>query len=84
MSGRVRLQITSDPVVLSPDEAIPIALLANEAITNAYKHAFPEGSAGEITLNLSCTAEQALVMQAKRDPELERGELTLAPPALVL
>jgi two-component sensor histidine kinase len=62
-SGRVRLQITADPVVLSPDEAIPIALLANEAITNAYKHAFPEGSAGEIALNLSCTAEQALVMQ---------------------
>jgi len=65
MSGRVRLQITSDPVVLPPDEAIPIALLANEAITNAYKHAFPEGSAGEITLDLSCTAEQTLVMQIR-------------------
>jgi two-component sensor histidine kinase len=62
MSDRVRLRITSDPVELSADEAIPLALLANELITNAYKHAFPRGSVGEIVLNLSWTAEPALVL----------------------
>lgn len=63
MSDRVRLQVTSDLVILPPDEAIPIALLANEVITNAYKHAFPEGSAGEITLSLNWLDERALVLQ---------------------
>jgi two-component sensor histidine kinase len=62
MSDRVRLRITSDPVQLAADEAIPLALLANELITNAYKHAFPQGSVGEIVLNLSWTAEPALVL----------------------
>lgn len=62
MSDRVRLRITSDPLELSPDEAIPLALLANELITNAYKHAFPQGSVGEIVLSLSRAAEPGLVL----------------------
>lgn len=63
MSARVRLQVTSDAIVLSPDDAIPMALLANEAITNAYKHAFADGSSGEIAINLSCEPENALTLQ---------------------
>ena len=59
VSDRVRLQITSDQIVLSPDDAIPLALLANEVITNAYKHAFPEGASGMISINLRlCTGER--------------------------
>jgi two-component sensor histidine kinase len=65
MSDRVELRITSDPVELSADEAIPLALLANELITNAYKHAFPQDSMGEIVLNLSWTAEPALVLHVR-------------------
>jgi Signal transduction histidine kinase len=65
MSDRVELRITSDPVELSADEAIPLALLANELITNAYKHAFPQGSVGEIVVNLSWTTEQALVLHVR-------------------
>jgi two-component sensor histidine kinase len=65
MSDRVRLRITSDPVELSADEAIPLALLANELITNAYKHAFPQGSVGEIVVNLSWTAAPALVLHVR-------------------
>lgn len=42
----MRLQISSDRIALSPDDAIPLALLANEAMTNAYKHAFPAGATG--------------------------------------
>lgn len=65
MSDRVRLRITSDPVELCADEAIPLALLANELVTNAYKHAFPQGAVGEIVLNLSWTAEPALVLHVR-------------------
>jgi two-component sensor histidine kinase len=45
MSDRVRLQVTCDPVELPAEQAIPLTLLANELITNAYKHAFPQGAA---------------------------------------
>jgi two-component sensor histidine kinase len=65
VSGRVRLKVTSDTIVLSADEAIPMALLANEVVTNAYKHAFPQSRAGEIAINLRCAAENALVLQVR-------------------
>jgi len=63
MSNRVSLQITSDQILLSPDEAIPIALLANEVLTNAYKHAFPDGCAGMIAVNLSCVPESGIILR---------------------
>jgi two-component system, sensor histidine kinase PdtaS len=34
------------------DNAIPLGLIINEIITNAYKHAFPKETAGIITVNL--------------------------------
>lgn len=37
---------------LNIDNAVPLGLLLNELITNAYKHAFPEGVKGEITVSL--------------------------------
>ena len=59
----MRLQIASDQIVLSPDDAIPLALLANEVMTNAYKHAFPEGTSGMIAINLSCAPENAIILR---------------------
>jgi two-component sensor histidine kinase len=63
VSSRVTLRVTSDEIVLSPDDAIPIALLANEVMTNAYKHAFPEGTSGMIAINLSCAPENTIVLR---------------------
>lgn len=62
-STQVRLRVTSDQILLSPDDAIPMALLANELMTNAYKHAFPEGSRGELTVNLSYAPGNAVILQ---------------------
>jgi len=63
VSGHVRLDLTSDPISLPVNEAIPIALLANEAMTNAYKHAFPNDSPGTITAQLRCMPENVLVLR---------------------
>lgn len=63
MSARVTLRVACDKVALTPDDAIPMALLANEAATNAYKHAFPGDSAGEITVNLRCAPGNELILQ---------------------
>lgn len=37
---------------LNIDNAVPLGLLLNELLTNAYKHAFPEGVKGRITVSL--------------------------------
>lgn len=37
---------------MSIDKATPLGLVANELLTNALKHAFPAGRAGEIRVKL--------------------------------
>ena len=45
-SSQCQLEFTADPSIrVDADRAIPIALIVNELITNAAKHASPEGSA---------------------------------------
>lgn len=59
----VRLEVSCDPISLPADDAIAIALLSNEAITNSYKHAFANRSSGEITVQLHGSSEHALVLR---------------------
>jgi PAS domain S-box-containing protein len=40
------------PLRLAIGKAIPLALIVNELLTNAMKHAFPDGRAGEIKISL--------------------------------
>lgn len=62
-SAGVQLKVSCDPISLPADDAIAIALLCNEAITNSYKHAFAERSSGEITVRLHGASASALVVQ---------------------
>jgi two-component sensor histidine kinase len=59
----VRLELTADPISLPVKDAIAIALLSNETVTNAYKHAFADQRAGEITVRLHRTPEHVLVLR---------------------
>jgi two-component sensor histidine kinase len=59
----VALDIECDQMDLPAQKAVALALLANEAVTNAYKHAFPAESAGMITVALHRTRENALALR---------------------
>jgi len=48
--ARIQWSIQLAPVPLTMDQAIPIGLILNELISNALKHAFPEGRSGSITV----------------------------------
>ena len=50
--GAVRLQLDLAPVHLGMDQAIPCGLMVNELVSNSLKHAFPEGRAGEVRVEL--------------------------------
>lgn len=41
-----------DEIYFGPDTAIPIGLIATELMTNAMKHAFPEGRPGTVKVHL--------------------------------
>jgi two-component sensor histidine kinase len=51
-SNSVRVVTELEPVTVSVDLAVPCGLILNELISNAFKHAFPNGMAGEIRLRL--------------------------------
>ena len=52
-SDRIALVMKTAEVHLPLSVAIPCGLVVNELITNAFKHAFPDGRAGEITVDLT-------------------------------
>ena len=48
----VRLKSDLDPVAMGADLAVPCALILNELISNALKHAFPDRAGGEVRVTL--------------------------------
>jgi PAS domain S-box-containing protein len=52
-SERIELQVEVEDIHMGPDTAIPCALIVNELISNALKHAFPDGGKGRILLRLA-------------------------------
>ncbi|MDB4922958.1 histidine kinase dimerization/phosphoacceptor domain -containing protein [Mucilaginibacter sp.] len=53
----IHFSIEVDPVQLSIAQAIPLALVLNEAITNSIKYAFPGNRRGEISIKMRQTCE---------------------------
>ncbi len=63
-----QIQFKSDvePLNLDVDTLIPLGLILNELLSNALKHAFPEGREGQIQISLQ-KQEESLLLEVKDD-----------------
>jgi two-component sensor histidine kinase len=48
----VRFEVQVEPIELDVTQAVPLGLIINEVITNAFKYAFPDGRPGTVRLSL--------------------------------
>ena len=55
--GSLELRLDLAPVRLGIDEAVPCGLLVNELVSNALKHAFPDGRDGVVRVELQVVEE---------------------------
>jgi len=54
---RIRLEIEAGEIVMSSDQAVPLALVVTEAVSNAIKYAFPGGRSGVVSVRLAVEVE---------------------------
>ncbi len=57
--GRIKLDIEAPELRISSDQAVPMALIVTEAVSNAAKYAFPGGRSGHIAVRLLVIDEGA-------------------------
>jgi two-component sensor histidine kinase len=50
--SRVKIAVTGEGITVDLARAVPFALLLNELVSNACKHAFPSDEGGELTITL--------------------------------
>jgi PAS domain S-box-containing protein len=65
--GAVSCHVDIDEVYLSLTQAIPCALVMNELISNAFKHAFIERKGGTIEVSVTIAAGSTAVITVKDD-----------------
>jgi len=64
-TGRISWAVAMEPLLLGVDRAIPAGLILNELVSNALKHAFPNGRTGSVVIEGS--RGQGRIQLAVRD-----------------
>lgn len=59
--SRIRYEMDVDRIMLHEDQAIPVGLIINEAVTNAIKYAFPSKQAGIIKVSMKSEKDYYLL-----------------------
>jgi len=61
-SSRVGMNIAITDIFLTITTAIPCGLIINELVTNALKHAFPHQQKGTITVSMTPSTKDSLIL----------------------
>jgi two-component sensor histidine kinase len=64
---RIALEVEAEPVRVQTDRAISLSLVVNELVTNAFKHAFPDGRGGTVRVALRRAGPGRLVLEVADD-----------------
>src|SRR3972149_6290397 len=67
MNPRVRVETKLESLAVALDLAIPVSLIFNEILTNAFKHAFPRERAGTIDVAFHRDGSDNLVLRVSDD-----------------
>ena len=59
---KIRLELDVGDFYLDIDKAIPCGLIINELVSNAFKHAFPDGKHGKIQVRLDNKLERYTIV----------------------
>jgi PAS domain S-box-containing protein len=82
-ASRVTLEHHVEAVALPVDKAIPCGLILNELLTNALKHAYPEGRTGTIEIHLRRLPGMRLELQVRDngigmpDPDIKKARRSI-------
>ncbi len=71
--GRLKLTIDAPALKVSSDQAVPLALIVTEAVTNAVKYAFPDDRPGRISVTLHESGGTATLEIADDGVGIPRG-----------
>ncbi|MBU2550578.1 MAG: PAS domain S-box protein [Proteobacteria bacterium] len=63
----IRLEISAESLSLSQDLAVPCGLILNELLSNACKHAFPDGRAGLVEVTVRAVAGDEIELAVADD-----------------
>ncbi|MBV9653609.1 MAG: ATP-binding protein [Acetobacteraceae bacterium] len=70
---RIRLDIEAPESRMTSDQAVPLALIVTETVTNAVKHAFPGGRQGVISVRLTAAEDKVVLLIEDDGVGLEAG-----------
>ncbi len=66
-AAKIKLESHLEEVSVDLDQAVSCGLIINELVSNALKHAFPDGRAGRIEVELKRTPENQIVLKVADD-----------------
>lgn len=72
----VSLSCESDPLTVPAEQAISLSLLIAEALSNAFKHGFPDGRAGRVEVRIAMIEDGARARLSIRDDGVGIAEET--------
>ena len=64
---QIKHELDIEEIDIAMDEAIPMALVINELLSNSYKHAFPNGRVGKITVVLKEIEDETILLKYSDD-----------------
>lgn len=82
LAKRVCLELDVEAAMLDIDCAVPLGLVVNELVSNALKHAFPNGRTGQVRVELKATASGGWRLVVEDDgigfaPQISSTPITL-------